>query len=158
MRIRGISMLLTSILVLAACTGGDDGFIEPTGDQLVEISATVAAVDWSTVEERTLDLDEFGFSPSDPTFKMNQPYELTLSNKGWVAHNFVAPAFFGAIAVKGLVFADGEASMPLLESIALDAGETNVLIFVPLEQGSFPLICDRLLHETFGMEGSIRIE
>jgi len=151
-------MFLTSILVLAACTGGEDGFIEPTGDQLVQISESIAAVDWSTVEERALDLDEFSFSPSDMAFKMNQPYELTLTNKGDIAHNFVAPAFFGAIAVKGLVFADGEANMPLLESIALDVGETNVLIFVPLQKGSFPLVCDKPLHETFGMKGTIAIE
>jgi uncharacterized cupredoxin-like copper-binding protein len=151
-------MLLTGSLLLAACAAGDDGFVEPTGSQLAELSAIVAAVDWSNAEERTLVLDEFSFSPSDLTFKVNQPYELTLSNEGSVAHNFVAPEFLDAIAVKGLVFADGEVNLPLLEFVAMEAGETNTLIFVPLRQGNFPLVCNKPLHETFGMEGTIRIE
>jgi len=153
-----LSMLLMSSLLLAACGSGDDGFLEPTGTQLAELSAVVGAVDWSNVEERTVVLDEFSFSPADLTFKVNQPYELTLSNEGGVAHNFVAPAFFDAIAVKGLVFVDGEVNLPLLEYIAMEAGETNTLIFVPLKQGNFPLVCNKPLHETFGMEGTITIE
>jgi uncharacterized cupredoxin-like copper-binding protein len=156
-RIR-MSIVLISSLFLAACGASDDKFIEPSGSQLVELGAVVDAVDWSTAEERKLVLDEFSFSPADLVFKINQPYELTLSNEGGFPHNFVASEFFGAIAVKGLVFPDGEVNLPLLESIALEAGETNTLIFVPLEQGSFPLVCDQPLHETFGMEGLIRIE
>jgi uncharacterized cupredoxin-like copper-binding protein len=151
-------LLFAGGLFLAACNAGDDGFIEPTGNRLAELNAIVAAVDWSNAEKRTLALDEFSFSPSDLTFRINQPYELTLSNEGRVAHDFVAPAFFDAIAVKGLVFTDGEVNLPLLESIALDAGELNTLIFVPLKDGTFPLVCDQPLHDTFGMEGTIRIE
>jgi uncharacterized cupredoxin-like copper-binding protein len=153
-----VLLLLTSSLFLAACGAGEDGFVEPTGDQLAELSAIVEAVDWSNAEERTVVLDEFKFSPADLTFKVNQPYELTLSNEGGVGHNFVSPAFFSAIAVKGLVFADGEVNLPLLDSVALEAGETNILIFVPLKGGTFPLVCDQPLHETFGMEGTVTIE
>jgi uncharacterized cupredoxin-like copper-binding protein len=154
----GILLLFAGGLLLAACVAGDDGFVEPTGNRLAELNVIVAAVDWSKAEERNLVLDEFSFSPSDLTFRINQPYELTLSNEGATAHNFAAPAFFDAVAVKGLVFTDGEVNLPLLESIALDAGEANTLIFVPLKKGNFPLVCDQPLHQTLGMEGTIRIE
>jgi len=158
MKYRNVLTLLSSFLLLAACTGGDDIYLEPAGDQLAQINATVDAVDWSTAEKVAVDLDEFSFAPSSLTFQANRPYELTLTNKGSLGHTFVAPAFFGAIAVKGLIFADGEVNMPLLESIGLDPGETNTLIFVPLTRGTYPLICDRLFHESFGMEGTITVE
>lgn len=158
MRIFGVLPLLAGSLLVAACGAGDDGFVEPTGEQIARLNAVVRAADWSTAEARGLVLDEFDFSTSDLTFRLNQPYELTLTNEGATAHSFVAPAFFDAVAVKGLVFADGEVSMPLLKSLALEAGETKILIFVPLEAGEFSLICDQPLHEMFGMTGRIRVE
>ncbi len=158
MRKAGLPLLLAGNLFLAACGAGEDGFVEPTGDRMAELGRIVAAVDWSKAEARTVVLDAFGFSPASLTFRVDQPYELTLSNEGGGAHNFVAPAFFDAIAAKRLVFAVGEVGMPLLRSIALEAGETKTLTFVPLEAGEFRLICDQPLHELFGMEGTIRIE
>lgn len=145
-------------LVLAACSAGDDGFVEPTSARMVELEKIIEAVDWSKAEERSLLLDEFEFTPASITSKRGQPYELTITNKGWTAHNFVAPGFFDAVAVRGLIFSDGEVSMPLLKSIAFEAGETKVLVFVPLRAGEFPLLCDQPLHEIFGMTGTIRIE
>ncbi|MBE9555082.1 MAG: hypothetical protein IMF05_16570 [Proteobacteria bacterium] len=158
MRKIALSLLLVSGLFLVGCGASEDNLVEPTGDRLAEISAIVDAVDWSKAEARSLVLDEFEFLPSDLTFRLNQPYELTLSNEGIVAHRFVSSAFFDAIAVKGLVFSDGEVSMPLLKSVSLEAGEANTLIFVPVRAGVFPFVCDRPLHETFGMEGAVRIE
>lgn len=145
-------------LALAACGAGDDGFVEATIERMVELEKIVAAVDWSKAEERSLSLEEFEFTPADITLKRDQPYELTVTNKGRTAHTFVAPGFFDAVAVQGLIFPDGEVSMPLLESIAFEAGETKILVFVPVKAGEFPLICDRPLHEMFGMTGIVRIE
>lgn len=150
-------MILTC-LVLAACGTRDDGFVAPTGDQLANLKMTVAAVDWSTAQKRTLVLDQFDFAPAKLTFKRGQPYEMTVTNKGFVAHDFVAPAFFDAVAIKALIFSDGEVRMPLLEYVTFGAGETKILVFVPERAGEFPLVCDQPLHERFGMEGRIRIE
>lgn len=149
---------LAGALFLSACSAGDDGFVAPTEERMSELKAIVDAVDWSKSEEQTLVLDEFKFKPAELTFKRNQPYELVLSNEGAVPHSFVAPAFFRASAVQGLIFSDGEVSMPILESVSLNAGETKILVFVPLEVGEFKLICNQPLHETFGMKGVIRIE
>jgi uncharacterized cupredoxin-like copper-binding protein len=152
-----MGLLIACGMMLAACAA-DDGFVEPTSERMEELKAAVAAVDWSKSEEIDLVLGEFRFRPAELTFRRNQPYELSLVNEGAVPHSFVAPAFFDAVAVQGLVFADGEVSMPLLQSVAVESGETKILIFVPLEAGEFSLICDQPLHKTFGMEGIIRIE
>jgi hypothetical protein len=111
MRIFCVLLLFAGGLSVAACGAGEDGFVEPTGDRMVELEKIVAAVDWSKAEERSLLLDEFEFTPADITFKRDQPYELTMTNNGGTAHTFVAPAFFDAVAVQGLIFADGEVSM-----------------------------------------------
>lgn len=157
LRIKHLAPFL-GCLLLVGCAAGDDGFVEPMGDRRAELERIVAAVDWSTAEERELTLDEFDFNPADMVFRSNQPYELTITNEGKTAHDFAAKAFFDAIAVQGLVFGDGEVNMPLLESIAFEAGETKILVFVPLRAGEFPLVCDQPLHEMFGMRGTIRIE
>lgn len=158
MKPASIALLLAAGLSLGACGAGDDRFVAPTSKRMAELKSVIEAVDWSKTEERTVILDEFRFVPAVITFTRDQPYELTLTNDGAMAHSFVAPAFFDAIAVQGLIFADGEVSMPVLKSVSLEAGETKVLVFVPLEAGEFPLICDRPLHQTFGMEGAITIE
>ena len=151
-------VMILTCLALAACGMRDDGFVDPTGDQLVKLGRVVAAVDWSTAQRQTLVLDEFDFAPAELIFRRNQPYELTMTNKGLVAHDFVAPAFFDAVAIKALIFSDGEVSMPLLEYVTFGAGETKILVFVPVRAGEFPLACDQPLHELFDMEGKIRIE
>lgn len=158
MKVTSAALLLAGSLLLGACGAGDDGFVQPSSERMAELKAIIDAVDWSKAEEQTLSLDEFKFMPANLAFRREQPYELTLVNNGATAHSFVAPAFFDAIAVQGLIFADGEVSMPILQSIALEAKESKILVFVPIEAGEFKLICDQPLHETFGMEGSIRIE
>lgn len=149
---------LLCCLALAACGTSEDGFVDPTGDQLARLNRIVTAVDWSTAQRQTLVLDQFDFTPARLTFKRRQPYALTMTNEGFVAHDFVAPAFFGAVAIKALEFSDGETSMPLLRHLTFNPGETKTLVFVPVRPGEFPLLCDQPLHEFFGMKGSIRIE
>ena len=154
--IKAVALIMCFVL-LAGCAADDDEFVVPTAERMARVTRIIGIVDWSQVELMTLRLDEFDFAPADLTFRRNQPYELTITNKGFSAHNFVAPAFFEAVAVNALVYVDGESSMPLLQSIAFEAGETKTLIFVPLRPGEYPLVCDRPLHDTFGMLGKIRI-
>ncbi len=151
-------VVMIPLLSIAGCGAADDRFVQPTGQQMSELQSAVASVDWSNAEERVVALDEFSFTPSQLTFTIDQPYELTLKNDGGVTHSFVSAGFFDAIAAEGLIFADGEVKMPILESLTLEAGESKTLLFVPLKTGEFSLICEQLLHETFGMEGTIRIE
>ena len=56
------------------------------------------------------------------------------------------------------MFSDGEASLPLLEAIAVASQETKTLYFVPVTPGDYYLSCDVPLHATFGMVGRILIE
>lgn len=150
--------VLPLLMLVVACGAGDDGFVEPTGAHMASLQVAIDAADWSKPEARNLTVDEFKFSSPDITFRLNQTYELTLTNVGLSGHSFSAPAFFDTVAVKGLIFVDGEVAMPLLKSVSLDAGETKILVFVPIKAGDFPLICDQPLHETFGMAGTIHIE
>jgi uncharacterized cupredoxin-like copper-binding protein len=158
MRIAKILIWLIPVFFVAACGAGDDAYVQPTGAEMANLEKVVGAVDWSKAEQRKVVLDEFEFRPANLVFKKDQPYELTLTNEGGVAHSFVAPAFFDAIAVQGLIFADGEVKMPVLKSLAFQPGETKTLVFVPLKAGGYPLVCTQPLHETFGMTGTIRIE
>ena len=68
-----------------------------------------------------------------------------------------ATEFFHAIAAYRLSMSDGEAGMPLLESISLESKETKILYFVPVRPGNYALKCDVTLHATFGMTGKIEI-
>lgn len=151
-------VVLICAMALGGCAAGDDAYDQPTGSQLAEVVTAVRAVDWSKVEKRSVTLSEFHFSPSDLVFKLKQPYELVMKNEGKMAHRFVAAEFFDSIAVKGLIFADGEVSMPLLKAISLAPGESKTLVFVPVKPGDYPLTCDRPLHAMFGMKGTIRID
>ncbi len=52
---------------------------------------------------------------------------------------------------------DGEAGMPILESISLASKETKTLFFVPVRPGGYALKCNVTLHATFGMKGEFEI-
>ena len=118
----------------------------------------VDGADWASAEPVEVDLAEFEFSPGTLRFRKGRPYALKLTNTGSMTHRFMARGFFRAIAARSLMFSDGEASLPLLEAIAVASQETKTLYFVPVEPGDYYLSCDVPLHATFGMVGRILIE
>lgn len=151
-------LLLAAALALTACAAADDRYGDPGSGYPAAADKVLARVNWSKAERVTIRLDEFDFTPETPVFKAGRPYELVLINNGNASHTFTAEAFFRAIAAQSLGFANGEARRPTLESIAVKAGETRILRFVPLTAGAYDLSCERPLHDFFGMTGAIRIE
>ena len=144
--------------MVTACAPGDDTFGVP-GDRYPENAREIAgAAEWANAETVAVDLSEFAFSPRTLVFKMGQPYVLRLKNSGSQSHRFVARGFFRAIATRSLMYADAEASFPLLEAIALAPNETKTLYFVPVTRGDYHSSCDMPLHAMFGMAGRILIE
>lgn len=152
-----ISLAAIAVLV-TACTAGDDDFAASANGYPADAAQIVGAADWSTAEKQTVELSEFEFGPDVLTFRLGQPYALTLVNSGAFPHTFTAGDFFRAIAAKSLLYADGEAGFPQLESISLAAGEAKTLFFVPVTPGSYDLTCTQPLHATFGMVGRIHIK
>jgi uncharacterized cupredoxin-like copper-binding protein len=150
--------LFLALLLVAACGRPEDQYGAPGSGYVEDQAAHTAAADWSQAEAVTVALDEYAFAPEALTFLAGRPYALTLVNDGDAGHTFTAPGFFRAIAVRSLATAEGKKPAPLLESIAVEAGRSRTLEFVPLRAGTYELQCDRPLHDVFGMTGSIRIE
>jgi uncharacterized cupredoxin-like copper-binding protein len=141
---------------VAACAG-DERYGSPETGYLENAQEIVSAADWSKPEKITVILSEFSFSPDALTFRAGQTYALKLFNPDPISHNFTSSTFFRAIAAYRLTMSDGEADMPVLESISLDSKETKILYFVAARPGSYALKCDVTLHATFGMTGEIAI-
>ncbi len=142
---------------VAGCGAGDERYGSPESGYLENALAVVTAADWTKAEKINVVLSDFSFSPDALAFRAGQPYALVLFNPDRIAHNFTAGAFFRAIAAQRLTMSDGEAGMPILESISLASKETKILYFVAVRPGSYPLKCDVTLHATFGMTGEIEI-
>lgn len=153
-------LILGSLLagLLTGCGVSDDRYGDPSDGYKDGPAAVTAAVDWSKAEKLSVTLSEFDFEPAEATLRVGRPYALTLTNDGLVGHTFVGGDFFRAIAAKGLLYADGESSFPVLEAIYLESKENKTLLFLPLDSGDFTIICDRPLHEKFGMTARFRIE
>lgn len=150
--------LFLALFLVAACGRLEDRYGAPGSGYVADRAAHIAAADWSRAQAVTVALDEFAFAPEALTFRAGRPYSLTLVNGGGSGHSFTAPGFFRAIAVRSLAAPGGVKRAPLLESIALEAGRSRTLDFVPVRAGTYDLECDRPLHDVFGMTGSIRIE
>jgi len=145
------------VALITACTPGDDEFGAAADGYPADTMKVVGGVDWSDAKKLTVELSEFKFIPDALAFRTGQPYALTLVNSGALPHTFAAGDFFRAIAVKSLLYSDGEAGFPKLEAISLAANESKTLFFVPVTPGNYDLTCNELLHANFGMVGQIQI-
>jgi uncharacterized cupredoxin-like copper-binding protein len=149
--------LIAFLLPLLAGCAVSDRLAPADAAATEQVEAATAGVDWTQAETVTVELSEFAFAPQDLALVAGQPYRLRLVNVGGSAHTFTAPAFFAAVAVDRLETPDGTLTAPLLESVALGAGEAKDLLLVPVKAGDYPLDCEKPLHASFGMIGSITI-
>jgi uncharacterized cupredoxin-like copper-binding protein len=137
-------------MALVACAA-------PPAPQPATPPATAAAtIDWSRAETVTVTLDEFEFQPAELALPAGRPVRLHLVNRGGRAHDFTAPAFFQAVALR-----EGDAVGAALRaqggSIDVPAGASREVAIVPLRAGTYPLDCDKPLHGVLGMSGSITV-
>ena len=156
-KVGGIFAVLVAI-VISACTPPDDSFGNSNDGYPDNAVATANAADWDTAQPLQVELSEFDYEPETLKFRKGQPYALKLTNTGSITHRFVARGFFRAIAVRGIVYEDGEAGYPTIEAVSLEPQETKTLYFVPVISGNYDLSCDRPLHATLGMVGRLLIE
>ncbi len=116
-----------------------------------EAAGAPASVDWSKATVLTVVLMEYSFTPNRLSFTRTLPYRLHLENRGRELHEFTAPEFFKAIAVRNpeVLILEGR-------EVVLHPGEQKDVLLVPQRGGHYSLICAD--HDWTGMTGDITIE
>jgi uncharacterized cupredoxin-like copper-binding protein len=70
------------------------------GEEYVANVANSSAADWEAMQEVTVELGEFSFTPNELTFETGVPYELKLRNVGQEKHYFTAHEFYRSVATR----------------------------------------------------------
>lgn len=96
------------------------------------------------------------FAPNQLTLKNGTLYKLTLSNPSQLKHYFTALAFANAVWTRKVEVAGVEIKGKIQE-LELKSGATVDWTFVPLQAGSYPLLCTIPGHADAGMIGQILI-
>jgi uncharacterized cupredoxin-like copper-binding protein len=119
---------------------------------LLSSSALAQEPDWSGAAQVTVRLSSFDFAPSSIRLRAGQPVVLHLVNDAGGGHNFAAPQFFAASAIRpqdqGLVYKG---------AIELRGHQTKDIALVP-RAGTYKLRCTHTMHSMFGMRGEIVVE
>jgi len=130
----------------------------PAAEQYVANAADfVAAADWDSAIEVTIELSEFAFAPKDLTLVAGQPYVLKVSNVGTVKHEFTAGEFFRTVATRKAETAESEVKVPYFTEIEVFAGKAVEIYLIPLVPGTYELVCEIEGHLEAGMLGSITV-
>ena len=106
-----------------------------------------------TSKQRTVSVvtSEYQFNPKKLAFRRGIAYRLHIENRGKETHEFTAPDFFKAVAVR-----NPEALNADRTEIVVQPGEAKDLDFVPKRAGRFELRCSD--HDWAGMTGGIEIK
>jgi uncharacterized cupredoxin-like copper-binding protein len=118
---------------------------------LASLPARTADIDWSKAETVTLAMSEYQFTPNALAFKRGTAYRLHLVNNGRELHELDGPQFFAAITV-----GNPELLVNGGKEVDVKPGQSQDLLFVPNQAGSFPIDCDD--HEAFGMTGTFTVQ
>jgi len=138
---RGFAAL--ALLALTACAS------HPSKPDALPPAA--AGIDWNTARTVTVKMTDFDFTPAKISLESQQPVKLTLVNDGTDVHDFSAPAFFAASALR-----QGSTG-PAGGKVSLAKGKSAEIDLVPGPAGTYPLTCTEFLHDMFGMTGSITV-
>lgn len=114
-------------------------------------SANAADIDWASAQLVTVHLVDTRFEPEKLSFKRGVPYRLRLENRGKEMHEFTAPEFFKAIAVR-----NPEVLEQAGNEVLVQPKEHKELYFVADKPGRYPLTCAD--HDWAGMSGEITVE
>ncbi len=152
------AILIPMVLSAAgACTPGEVLVVELPPGYVEDAPARVAAADWSSAETVTVALSEFRFAPQQLEFRQGAPYRLRIENRGNLTHTFNSEGFFEAIAVQKLRSGENETALPYVKNIVVAPGEVKDLYFLAVVPGSYDLRCSVILHDVFGMTGTVEI-
>ena len=143
--------LPAGLFCLAACSHSGPPIHPAT--EAVQVSS---GADWTQEETISITLSEYAFSPDQLRLSGGRPYRFHLQNKGTSRHTFTAPEFFTAVAVREGAVADE--ALTSGGTITVPAGGTKDIELVPLNPGTYEMVCDVPMHSLFGMTGQIVIQ
>jgi plastocyanin len=119
---------------------------------LTSSSVLAEEPDWAQAAQVTVTLSSFDFAPATLHLRAGQPVLLHLVNDAGGGHNFSAPDFFAAAAIRpqdqGLIYKG---------AIELSGHQTKDIGLVP-RAGSYKLRCTHTMHTAFGMKGEIVVD
>jgi uncharacterized cupredoxin-like copper-binding protein len=139
------SSFAAAVLLLTSCAAGQPPSSQP------QQAAALRDVDWRAAETVTVRLEDYRFVPDRLNFRHGAPYRLRLENRSTHQHEFTAPAFFGAIAVR-----NADVVSTARPEIVVDPGQAKELYFVPATPGRYELSCAD--HDFAGMVGEIAVD
>lgn len=119
---------------------------------LLSSSALAQEPDFSRAAQVTVTLSSFDFAPSSIHLRAGQPVVLHLVNDAGGGHNFSAPEFFAAAAIReqdqGLIYKG---------AIELRGNQSKDIALIP-RKGTYKLRCTHTMHSMFGMKGDIVVD
>lgn len=146
-------------LILSACAGAETRTAAtPPAGWVQDVSPRVAAADWNKARTVTVRMDEYSYAPETLALERGVPTRLRIENAGAKPHTYTATGFFKTIAVRRLTTPQGSVETPALLDIEVPARQTAEVEFIPLQSGTYELICDEPLHDVFGMTGKIAVK
>jgi uncharacterized cupredoxin-like copper-binding protein len=118
----------------------------------LSISAAVAPPDWAGAPRVEVALSSFKYRPRTIRLPAGKPVVLHFVNTSGGGHDFTAPAFFAAAAVR-------PADRAALRGgrIDLKGGRSRDIALVP-KAGRYKVRCTHTLHSALGMTGEIVVE
>jgi len=97
----------------------------------------------------SIELRNFGYTPSLIRLPAGQPVTLTFVNRSGGAHDFTAKSFFARSRIVAGDASGGE--------IELKGGQSRSITLVPVA-GRYKVHCGHFMHRQFGMSGEILVQ
>ncbi|BAE49593.1 hypothetical protein [Paramagnetospirillum magneticum] len=146
-----------SLSLLAACAGSDSVSNRLPPGFVSNAAEIVAGADWAAPEEVRITIADHAFRPAEWVFHRDRATRLVLVNATESDHGLKARAFFTDIAVESVRGGGQVLKGPWIESLAIPAGETKELWFVPARFGSYSFECSAVGHPSLGERGVIDV-
>jgi uncharacterized cupredoxin-like copper-binding protein len=142
--------LFALVVVLGACQGGAVA-ADPSMRE-GKSTASLPDIDWASARVVTVQMIDDRFVPDRFVFQRGTAYRLHLDNAGTDVHEFTAPEFLKAIAIRN----PDVLERTRMDEILLQPKEQKDLYFVARNPGRYRLTCAN--HDWDNMVGEITIE
>jgi uncharacterized cupredoxin-like copper-binding protein len=119
---------------------------------VIPAAADEGSTDWASAVLVTVQMIDDRFVPDKLVFRRGVPYRLHMENSGDDIHDFTAPEFFSAIAIRNPDVLERTRK----DEVSLQPKEQKDLYFVAQKAGHYRLIC--VNHDWDNMVGDIIIE